>query len=212
MVYILPLRHPLEVAKTVGTAALLSGGRVALGCGAGWIREEFDALGVDFETRGERMSEMIEVMRKAWSGTMVEHRGRFFDLGPLQMSPAPPRAAADLRRRPLARRRCAAPRGSATAGSAPARRPTRRSRLVGELRALRAEAGRGAEPFEAIVPLAVPPDAELLRRLEDAGMTATTAWPFPYTIGPRSTLAQKRDAMLRHRGVARAALNYATSC
>jgi len=89
MVYILPLRHPLEVAKTVGTAALLSGGRVALGCGAGWIREEFDALEVAFETRGARMSEMIEVMRKAWSGQMVEHRGRFFDLGPLQMSPAP---------------------------------------------------------------------------------------------------------------------------
>ena len=90
MVYILPLRHPLEVAKTVGTAALLSGGRVALGCGAGWIREEFDALGVEFETRGARMNEMLDVLRKAWTGKMVEHHGRFFDFAPFQMSPPPP--------------------------------------------------------------------------------------------------------------------------
>ena len=59
MVYILPLRHPLEVAKSVGTAAVLSNGRVALGVGAGWIREEFDALGVDFATRGARLDEML---------------------------------------------------------------------------------------------------------------------------------------------------------
>lgn len=196
MVYILPLRHPLEVAKTVGTAALLSGGRVALGCGAGWIREEFDALEVPFETRGARMSEMIEVMRKAWSGKMVEHRGRFFELGPLQMSPAPPApppvyvgglSQAAFRR--------AARLGDGWIGTG--QTPDEAVRLVGELRRLRSEAGKGAEPFEAIVPLAVPADADAMKRLEEAGVTATTVWPFNYTIGPSSTLAQKREAMLR---------------
>jgi alkanesulfonate monooxygenase SsuD/methylene tetrahydromethanopterin reductase-like flavin-dependent oxidoreductase (luciferase family) len=90
MVFILPLRHPLELAKTLGTLGLLSGGRVVLGAGAGWIREEYDTLGVPFETRGARMEEMVAVMRQAWTGRMVEHRGRFFEHGPLQMSPAPP--------------------------------------------------------------------------------------------------------------------------
>jgi probable F420-dependent oxidoreductase len=196
MVYILPLRHPLEVAKTVGTAALLSGGRVALGCGAGWIREEFDALEVPFETRGARMSEMIEVMRAAWTGKMVEHRGRFFDLGPLQMSPAPPEqvpiyvgglSQAAFRR--------ATRLGDGWIGTG--QTPEQATELARELARLRREAGRGQEPFETIVPLAVPPDRDVLKRLGDAGVTSTTVWPFSYTIGPVSTLAQKREAMLR---------------
>jgi len=196
MVYILPLRHPLEVAKAVGTAALLSGGRVALGVGAGWIREEFDVLGVDFATRGARMDEMIDVMRKAWTGAMVEHRGRFFEFAPLQMSPAPPSpppiwvgglSPAALRR--------AATRGDGWMGTG--QTPEEAVRIVGELRRLRADSPRAGTPFEAVVPLVVPPDRELLRRLSGAGVTATTVWPFSYTIGPGSTLAQKRDAMLR---------------
>ena len=196
MVYILPLRHPLEVAKTVGTAALLSGGRVALGCGAGWIREEFDALEVPFETRGARMSEMIEVMRKAWSGRMVEHRGRFFDLGPLQMSPPPP-AQVPIYVGGLSKAafRRAAHLGDGWIGTG--QTPEQATELVGELARLRREAGRGQESFETIVPLVVPPDRDVLKRLGDAGVTSTTVWPFSYTIGPVSTLAQKREAMLR---------------
>jgi len=196
MVYILPLRHPLEVAKAVGTAALLSGGRVALGVGAGWIREEFDVLGVDFATRGARMDEMIEVMRKAWTGAMVEHHGRFFDFAPLQMSPPPPAPppiwVGGLSRAALRR---AATRGDGWIGTG--QTPEDAVRIVGELRRLRASSPRAGTPFDAIVPLAVPADRDLLRRLSDAGVTATTVWPFPYTIGPRSTLADKRAAMLR---------------
>jgi probable F420-dependent oxidoreductase len=196
MVYILPLRNPLEVAKTVGTAALLSGGRVALGCGAGWIREEFDALEVPFETRGARMNEMIEVMRKAWSGEMFEHHGRFFDLAPLQMSPPPPAQVPIYvgGLSPAALRR-AARQGDGWIGTG--QTPDEALHYVAELRRLREDAGRAASAFETIVPLAVPPDPELLARLADRGVTATTIWPFSYTIGPRSTLAQKREAMLR---------------
>jgi probable F420-dependent oxidoreductase len=196
MVYILPLRHPLEVAKAVGTAALLSGGRVALGVGAGWIREEFDVLGVDFSTRGTRMDEMIDVMRQAWTGAMVEHSGRFFQFAPLQMSPPPPAPppiwVGGLSRAALRR---AATRGDGWIGTG--QTPGDAVSIVAELGRLRAEAGRGAAPFEAIVPLVVPPDRDLLARLSDAGVTATTLWPFSYTIGPATTLAQKRDAMLR---------------
>jgi probable F420-dependent oxidoreductase len=196
MVYILPLRNPLEVAKTVGTAALLSGGRVALGCGAGWIREEFDALEIPFESRGARMSEMIEVLRRVWTGEMIEHRGRFFDFGPLQMSPPPPAPVpiwvGGLSKAALRR---AARLGDGWIGTG--QTPEEAIALCGELRRLRADAGRASAPFEALVPLVAPPDPDVLRRLADAGVTATSAWPFTYTIGPRSTLAQKRDTMLR---------------
>lgn len=196
MVYILPLRHPLEVAKTVGTAALLSGGRVALGVGAGWIREEFDALEVPFETRGTRMNEMIEVMRAAWTGEMREHHGRFFDLAPFQMSPPPPAQVPIYvgGLSPAALRR-AARLGDGWIGTG--QTPEEAVRHVRELRRLRSEAGRAEAPFETIVPLAVPPDPALLTDLAAQGVTATTVWPFSYTLGPRSTLAQKRDAMLR---------------
>jgi probable F420-dependent oxidoreductase len=196
MVYILPLRHPLEVAKTVGTAARLSGDRVALGVGAGWIREEYDAVGVPFEGRGKRMDEMFAVLRKAWTGRMVEHRGRHFDLGAFQMSPAPRKpvpiwvgglSAAAFKR--------AAALGDGWIGTG--QQPGEVPGMLERLHALRAEAGRASEPFEAVVPLAVPPDPGVLRELEDAGMTATTAWPFSYTIGPTSTIQQKRDAMAR---------------
>ncbi len=126
LVYILPLRNPLEVAKSTATLDLLSDGRFVLGVGAGWMKEEFDQLGVDFRTRGARFDESIDVLRTLWSGGMVEHHGRFFDFARLQMSPKPKRSvpiyvggASD------AALRCAAQRSAATAGSATAPIPKR---------------------------------------------------------------------------------------
>jgi probable F420-dependent oxidoreductase len=88
-VYVLPARNPFVVAKAVGTAAHLSGGRVLLGVGAGWMREEFTQLEQPFERRGARMEEQIEVLRTLWRGGMVEHHGEFYDFDRLEMAPAP---------------------------------------------------------------------------------------------------------------------------
>ncbi len=89
-VYVLPARNPFVAAKAIGTAAYLSGGRVVLGVGAGWMREEFTQLEQPFERRGARMEEQIEVLRTLWRGGMVEHHGEFYDFDPLEMAPAPP--------------------------------------------------------------------------------------------------------------------------
>jgi len=89
-VYVLPARNPFVVAKAVGTAAHLSGGRVLFGVGAGWMREEFTQLEQSFERRGARMEEQVEVLRTLWRGGMVEHHGEFYDFDRLEMSPAPP--------------------------------------------------------------------------------------------------------------------------
>ena len=191
MVFILPLRNPVEVAKATATLDVLTGGRFILGAGAGWMKEEFDQLGVEFKTRGARFDESIEVLRKLWRPGVAEHRGRFFEIPRLSMSPAPAKpvpiyiggaSAAALRR---------AGRlgdGWLGAGSDPAEA----SRHLAELAALRRAAGRERLPFEAVVPLTTPPDADVLRRLEDQGAHGTVSYPFLYALGPTSTLDQKR--------------------
>ncbi|MGW1991455.1 TIGR03619 family F420-dependent LLM class oxidoreductase [Embleya sp. NPDC001921] len=81
-VLVLPQRHPFEVAKTAATIDRLSGGRLFLGVGAGWLAEEFAALGQDFSSRVGRMHEAAEVLRRAWSGDRRAYEGKHFQYGP----------------------------------------------------------------------------------------------------------------------------------
>jgi probable F420-dependent oxidoreductase len=67
-VLVLPLRHPIELAKQAASIDVASGGRLELGVGVGWLKEEFDALGVDFATRGRQLDESIEILRACWTG------------------------------------------------------------------------------------------------------------------------------------------------
>lgn len=84
---IAPLNNPLLLARATATAHDVSGGRFRLGLGAGWLREEFDAVGVPFEERGARLDETIDILKKAWKGGFFEHEGRHFKFGPLQITP-----------------------------------------------------------------------------------------------------------------------------
>ena len=86
----LPLRNPLLMAKTVGSAAAMFPGRIEVGVGLSWIPEEFAWLDQDMSKRGVRLDEQIDVMRAAMAGGWVEHHGRFYDFGRLRMDPAPP--------------------------------------------------------------------------------------------------------------------------
>lgn len=70
-------RNPLITAKEVATLDVLSGGRARLGVGVGWLREEFDALGVPFAARGERLDEYIDAMRSLWTEDKASFHGRF---------------------------------------------------------------------------------------------------------------------------------------
>lgn len=90
-IYLVPLRHPLQTARTTTTAAELSGERILLGVGAGWLREEFDAMGIPFGERMPRTVESLEVLRKAWAGGTFDHHGTHFDFAPLQVTPRPVR-------------------------------------------------------------------------------------------------------------------------
>jgi probable F420-dependent oxidoreductase len=88
-VCILPLRHPLLLARTVATIAAFAPGRIELGVGVGWMREEFEALGVEFAKRGALTDESIEVLRKLWRGGLVEREGPNYRLDPFYFEPHP---------------------------------------------------------------------------------------------------------------------------
>ncbi|MFG1948512.1 TIGR03619 family F420-dependent LLM class oxidoreductase [Nonomuraea sp. NPDC048826] len=86
-VYVLPLRHPLAAARSVMSAQELSGGRLVLGVGVGWMRAEFESLGQEFSGRGGRTEEMLGVMRRAWTGEPVRHEGRWYSFPELTVAP-----------------------------------------------------------------------------------------------------------------------------
>jgi probable F420-dependent oxidoreductase len=92
-VFVLPMRPPLAVAKTVGTLDYLAGGRIILGVGAGWLEEEFALLGQSFGDRGRRIIEAIRVLKASWAGDPVEFEGEFYRFAPFAMDPKPPQGA-----------------------------------------------------------------------------------------------------------------------
>ncbi|GAA3093623.1 LLM class F420-dependent oxidoreductase [Streptosporangium carneum] len=91
-VLVLPNHHPVVLAKRIATVDALSGGRLRLCVGMGWMKEEIEACGAGFETRGRRADEQIQVMRALWAGTSPEgvtHSGEFFDFAGAMSYPKP---------------------------------------------------------------------------------------------------------------------------
>lgn len=89
-VFVLPMRNPVALAKELATLDVLSGGRVIAGVGAGWLAEEFHALGASYDERGARTDEWIEILRSLWSPDQpVAHDGRFHRFGPVHCEPVP---------------------------------------------------------------------------------------------------------------------------
>ena len=194
-VYILPARTPVHVAKQVGTAAVLSGNRVDLGIGMGWMEEEFDAMGTPFAKRGKRADEMLEVMRKLWTGEVVEHHGEFFDVPPLEMLPAP-----------------SAPVPVLVGGTSDAalRRAARNDGWVSDLHTIeelaairqriegfREEYDRTEVPFSMYGSARDAWDLDGYRRVHDAGVTHLITMPWYFYAGADADLAGKVDGIER---------------
>ncbi len=88
-ILILPERNPVVLAKQLGTMDALTGGRIDLGIGVGWLREEFDALGIPWERRGARTDEYVAAMRTLWSGNSVSFDGDFVSFSGVSSNPKP---------------------------------------------------------------------------------------------------------------------------
>lgn len=85
-IFVVPLRHPLAVARSTSTVQDLAHGRFVLGVGFGWLHEEFDALDIPFRQRIGRFEESLEVLRIAWAGGPIDYHGKHFDIAAVQVT------------------------------------------------------------------------------------------------------------------------------
>jgi probable F420-dependent oxidoreductase len=133
-ILIVPQRNPLVLAKELATLDHLTNGRVELGLGVGWLREEFDALGIPWERRGARNDEYVAAMRALWAGPHAEYHGEFVDFNPATCSPRPVNGTIPILvggDTPVAIRRAARMADSYFPGTTD---PEILARLIGELR------------------------------------------------------------------------------
>ncbi|HEY4280184.1 MAG TPA: TIGR03619 family F420-dependent LLM class oxidoreductase [Conexibacter sp.] len=197
-IYVLALRDPLLVAKSLATIDALAPGRIVLGVGAGWLAEEFTALGRDFRSRGSRTDEMIDVLRRVLSGERVAHDGEHFSFEELSMRPVPralPPIVIGGDSAPAVRR--AALRGD---GLLPPLSSGPRTReLRDELARQRAEAGREG-PFELIAAAPRARDAEAIAGLAELGVGSLHVDPFALYVRSNGGLSptERRSALERY--------------
>lgn len=88
-VIILPYRNPIVLAKMISTLDVLSGGRLILGVGVGWLEGEFDALGVSYVDRGPITDECIDVLKNLWSKEEPGYRGKYYNFSNMKFFPKP---------------------------------------------------------------------------------------------------------------------------
>lgn len=190
-------RNPVLLARQIGSVAALTGNRFGLGIGLGWSPEESRWCGGQFDHRGARADEAVEVIRLILGGGMVEYHGKFYDFDKLQMSPAPTEPVpvyvgghteAALRR--------AARTGDGWTSAMIKYNDLRE--VVGRLTTLRAEYGREREPFEIQAVCIDRFGVDGYRAQAEAGVTdaIVVPWVF-YGVALDGPLQDKLDGMKR---------------
>jgi probable F420-dependent oxidoreductase len=197
-VYNIGLRHPFVTARAVCTLDALGGGRVELGIGASWLREEWEATGLDFDTRGRRVDETIDVCRKLWTDDVIEHHGDFFDFAPVMFNPKPLQQPLPLHiggdTKPAKRR--AALRGD---GWLPMNHSLEQlPAAIKEVDAMRADAGRDGRTFITVG--GGPKSLDDIRRYHDAGVDRVIAMPYQSSRTAMDDIARYGDEVLAKLG------------
>lgn len=178
-VYILPLRHPIAVARMVTTLDVLSGGRVSFGVGLGWLAEEFEAVGLDFATRAVRGREAIRALRALWTEEEPSFHGRTVQFGPVRFEPKPaqrPHPPILVGGESPAALKRAAELGDGWYGVG--HTPETAAGQVARLREQLAAAGRAGVPFDYTLSHKGELTRDELRRYEEIGITRVVSLPW----------------------------------
>jgi probable F420-dependent oxidoreductase len=176
-VYNIGLRHPIITARSLTTLDNVSQGRVVFGIGASWLRQEWEVMQQDFDSRGRRVDETIEVVKRLFTEEVVEHHGEFFEFQPVGFLPKPfqqPWPPMLIGGDSKAAMRRAAQLGD---GWIPMEQTI--ETLPGNLETIqkmRADAGRTG-PFEVTMSGRIQ-SVDDVRRYEDAGVTRLFVTPF----------------------------------
>ena len=197
-ILVLPHHNPILVAKTLATLDVLSGGRVIAGFAAGYAEAEFRALGVRFERRGAIADEWLQAIRVLWTAGEPAFEGRFarfagirFEPKPVQR-PHPPIVVGGTAAPALAR---AAREGDGWYGFALTVAQT--APIVVELARLRADLGRGAQPFEISLTTFEPLTEELVAQAEHAGIHRLIVFPMVPAAALESTVRELGARFIR---------------
>jgi probable F420-dependent oxidoreductase len=195
-VYLPAMRDPYSAAKSIGTAALLAGGRLELGIGVGWCEEEFTLMGQRFGRRGKRTDEMLVLMKELWKPGWTEFDGEFYQTPRLEMEPTPPHI----------------PIYVGGLSDIALRRAARHDGWIGDListdqaiervdkvRALRAEKGLSMDDFVVITPLTDAFTPEHYDRARAGGIDGIITMPWMFYSGPQASLDEKIDGMRKFR-------------
>ena len=178
-VAVLPLHHPVHLARAVATVDVLSNGRVSVGAGIGLIPAEYSAVNEDYGSRGARLDEMIEVMNVLFREAEPEFHGRYFDFAPSGFEPKPvqqPRPPMLIGgSSPAAFRRCVE-LGDGWFGGSPS--PQDAARTVSELQARRADSGRPPLEITLLSGWGTGFDGDRVRGYEDAGVDRLMVTPW----------------------------------
>ena len=190
-VYVLPLRHPIVSARAITTLDVLSGGRVEVGIGMGWLREEFEAVGESFDRRGRRADEIVEILRRLWTEREIEHHGEFYDFAPLRFEPKPvqdPHPPIVVGGESAAALRRAARLGDGWISSGNQTLDELGSSIEA-LRTLRSEMGRTEHRFEATAFNRLPIDAQHFDQHRALGVDRLVVMPTLPTSSPQGRLS-----------------------
>jgi probable F420-dependent oxidoreductase len=193
---ILPEHNPVTLGKRLATVDVLSGGRLIAGVGVGWLREEYDALGVPFADRGRRADEYLGAMRALWTQRPASYDGEFVRFEAVHSEPRPTRASG-------------VPIVVGGHGKAAVRRAVRygdglyplgvdldgRAALLDTLRAECAAIGR--DPAEIEITARAPGKPEVVRALAEMGVTRVVMRVFPADLaGVRADVTRYQQEVL----------------
>jgi alkanesulfonate monooxygenase SsuD/methylene tetrahydromethanopterin reductase-like flavin-dependent oxidoreductase (luciferase family) len=196
----LPQRNPLVLAKELASVDVLSGGRLIFGLGIGYLKAEFDALGVSFEHKGARAVEYLEAILSVWTAAQPAYHGRFVSFAGIRALPQPaqtphPPVVIGGQTAPAYRRAVTHANGWYGFALDPAATAT----CLADLRTALAERPRPSAlgALEISITPRGPLDLDTVKRFADVGVHRLIPyWPFPTAAALRDRIARFGDEVI----------------